>query len=349
MADKVIQKFIFPTVTGDKAIADFGAMDTQLKEHSTKLTRIESTIEDLSSGSIQFATKDYSQTANQTDMITGVQYLVAFTDANVYVPTDDAGNPTGSETIHHYDAYMKDSKGNVSKRRTIYTAANLKDVAYLNKQATFTAGIAKNTNAVSWANIQSTDVITKGEADLELTEIKANITKITDGTTELPQATTAKRGTIQLATEDEAKAGTDANKAMTPATLKAVLDEQLGGGTAGGGGTSNVALKNQANEFTAKNTFAGGIAKKTAGTWAALASEDLVAKGEIPQATADQAGIVELATTDEVTQGTASKAVDAAELKKVTDALKSASDNKVLVVDDETAATAANTLYLVAK
>lgn len=348
MADKVIQKFIFPTATGDKAIADFGAMDTQLKEHSTKLTRIESTIEDLSSGSIQFATKDYSDTANQTDMITGVQYLVAFTDANVYVPTDDAGNPVGSETIHHYDAYMKDSAGNVSKRRTIYTAANLKDVAYLNKQATFTAGIAKDTNAVSWANIQSTDVITKGEADLELTEIKANITKITDGTTELPQATTAKRGTIQLATEDEAKAGTDADKAMTPATLKAVLDEQLGGGTAGGG-TSNVALKNQANEFTAKNTFAGGIAKKTVDTWANLANEDLVAKGEIPQATADQAGIVELATADEVTNGTASKAVDAAELKKVTDALKSASDNKVLVVDDETAATVANTLYLVAK
>lgn len=346
MADKVIQKFIFPTATGDKAIADFGAMDTQLKEHSTKLTKIESTIEDLSSGSIQFATKDYSQTANQTDMITGVQYLVAFTEANVYVPTDDAGNPTGSETIHHYDAYMKDSLGNVSKRRTIYTAANLKDVAYLNKQATFTAGIAKNANAVSWANIQSTDVITKGEADLELTEIKANITKITDGTTELPQATTAKRGTIQLATEDEAKAGTDANKAMTPATLKAVLDEQLGGG---GAGTANVALKNQANEFTAKNTFAGGIAKKTVDTWANLTDKDLVAKGEIPQATADQAGIVELATADEVTQGTASKAVDAAELKKVTDALKSASDNKVLVVDDEGAATAANTLYLVAK
>lgn len=349
MADKVIQKFIFPTATGDKAIADFGAMDTQLKEHSTKLTKIESTIEDLSSGSIQFATKDYSQTANQTDMITGVQYLVAFTEANVYVPTDDAGNPTGSETIHHYDAYMKDSLGNVSKRRTIYTAANLKDVAYLNKQATFTAGIAKNANAVSWANIQSTDVITKGEADLELTEIKANITKITDGTTELPQATTTKRGTIQLATEDEAKAGTDADKAMTPATLKAVLDEQLGGGTAGGGGTSNIALKNQANEFTAKNTFAGGIAKKTVDTWANLTDKDLVAKGEIPQATADQAGIVELATADEVTQGTASKAVDAAELKKVTDALKSASDNKVLVVDDEGAATAANTLYLVAK
>lgn len=348
MADKVIQKFIFPTATGDKAIADFGAMDTQLKEHSTKLTKIESTIEDLSSGSIQFATKDYSDTANQADMITGVQYLVAFTDANVYVPTDDAGNPTGSETIHHYDAYMKDSAGNVSKRRTIYTAANLKDVAYLNKQATFTAGIAKDTNAVSWANIQSTDVITKGEADLELTEIKANITKITDGTTELPQATTAKRGTIQLATEDEAKAGTDADKAMTPATLKAVLDEQLGGGTAGGG-TSNVALKNQANEFTAKNTFAGGIAKKTVDTWANLTDTDLVAKGEIPQATADQAGIVELATADEVTNGTASKAVDAAELKKVTDALKSASDNKVLVVDDETAATVANTLYLVAR
>lgn len=348
MADKVIQKFIFPTATGDKAIADFGAMDTQLKEHTTKLTKIETTIEDLSSGSIQFATKDYSQAANQTDMIAGVQYLVAFTDGNVYVPTDDAGNPTGSETIHHYDAYMKDSTGNVSKRRTIYTAANLKDVAYLNKQATFTAGISKGTNAVSWANIQSTDIITKGEADLELTEIKANITKITDGTTELPQATTTKRGTVQLATEDEAKAGTDADKAMTPATLKAVLDEQLGGG-GGGAGTANVALKNQVNEFTAKNTFSGGIAKNAADTWANLADADLVAKGEIPAATAEQSGMVELATTDEVTQGTASKVVDAAELKKVTDALKSASDDKVQVIDNEAQATTANTLYLVAK
>ena len=41
---------------------------------------------------------------------------------------------------------------------------------------------------------------------------------------QLAQATTSYQGKIALATENEAKTGTDANKAITSATLKAVLD-----------------------------------------------------------------------------------------------------------------------------
>ena len=42
------------------------------------------------------------------------------------------------------------------------------------------------------------------------------------------KATATKSGTIKIATQAEAKAGTDNTSAMTPATTKAVVDDALG-------------------------------------------------------------------------------------------------------------------------
>lgn len=55
-------------------------------------------------------------------------------------------------------------------------------------------------------------------------------------------ATTAVKGIIQLATSAEATAGTNATKAITPATLKAVLDASVGGYAANFGNGSNTAF-----------------------------------------------------------------------------------------------------------
>lgn len=55
-------------------------------------------------------------------------------------------------------------------------------------------------------------------------------------------ATTLVRGIIQLATSVEAKAGEDATKAITPSTLKAVLDAQVKGYVANFGNGTNVSF-----------------------------------------------------------------------------------------------------------
>ncbi len=55
-------------------------------------------------------------------------------------------------------------------------------------------------------------------------------------------ATTLVKGIIQLATSAEALAGTNATKAITPATLKAVLDEQVKGYVANFGNGTNTSF-----------------------------------------------------------------------------------------------------------
>ena len=66
------------------------------------------------------------------------------------------------------------------------------------------------------------DVIVEGG---ELKVVSADGTK---KTVALPTATTTTSGTIRIATQAEAKAGTDNTSAMTPATTKAVVDDAFG-------------------------------------------------------------------------------------------------------------------------
>lgn len=344
MADKIINKIVYPINGTDKAILDVKPIKDNVTQNQTDIAKLKGRVDNLESGSIQFALKDYSQPANQAEMVVGVTYLVPFDRDGVFIQIDEAGKPTGGKEIHHFDKYVKATTGTVSKVGVQYTSANLENVAYLNAKATFTAGIAKNISETDWANLHSEDVVTKGEVELKTTKLEEQITNITNGTTALPSATADKAGIVELATDEEAKAGTDTERAVTPASLKAALDAVAGGDA----GNSDIAYKTKANEFTAKNTFVGGVAKKSTGIFVDLANEDLVAKGELPAGSATVSGMVQLADTAAITAGTANRVVDAAELKKVTDALKTANENKVKVVATDGEVTDIGTLYFVA-
>jgi microcystin-dependent protein len=63
-------------------------------------------------------------------------------------------------------------------------------------------------------------------ADIEFTTLDAATLKFGDASFANPQATTSREGVVRLATAREASAGTDAQRVVTPATLKPLLDRK---------------------------------------------------------------------------------------------------------------------------
>ena len=221
MADLNVLKLKIPTLDGNNAILDIEGFQGQM---TTDITAMKGRLDALESGSRQFALKDYSQTANQSEMVVGVYYYVPFDSDNAFIQLDEHGQPTGGKTIHHFDVYMKGSDGVVTKITTQYTDGNLQGVAYTNKKATFEAGIAKSANASTWAEIGATDVVTKGEVNLEVSRLDTAITNITNGTTSitLPDATDSVKGVVTLSDAiDGTENAATGKKAATP---KAVAD-----------------------------------------------------------------------------------------------------------------------------
>ena len=85
---------------------------------------------------------------------------------------------------------------------------------------TFTA-LVKVDSGDSWETINNNDFITKAEVNLELDQIKQDITAIEQGG--VSAATTEKAGIVELATPQEVTSGT-ANKVVTANNLKTVTD-----------------------------------------------------------------------------------------------------------------------------
>lgn len=170
MAEKNILKIVCPGTNGVNAVLDI----TKLTQTSEDLKK---RIEYLESGSRQFALKDYSQPENQGEMVTGVYYYVAFDEANTFLPPDEHGNPTGD--IHHFDIYMKGDDGTVTFISRQYTQSNLQNVAYTNKLAIFEAGIQKKTVG-DYDSLANEDLVAKGEVDVKLAGINADIDRITN-------------------------------------------------------------------------------------------------------------------------------------------------------------------------
>lgn len=170
MAEKNVLKIVCPGSNGVNAVLDI----TKLTEASENLKQ---RIEWLESGSRQFALKDYSQPENQGEMVAGVYYYVAFDAANTFLPPDEHGNPTGD--IHHFDIYMKGDDGTVTFISRQYTQSNLQNVAYTNKLAIFEAGIQKKTVG-DYDSLTNNDLVAKGEVDVKLAGINADLDKITN-------------------------------------------------------------------------------------------------------------------------------------------------------------------------
>lgn len=113
------------------------------------LQPIKDELANVESGVVNMALKDYTQTANQSEMLLGVIYYVAFNAQNQYLELDpDNGyqpkNPQTEPTITdlniaYYVKMVKHSEDDeaVNAGRQ-YTAVNLQGVAYVDKANSFT-------------------------------------------------------------------------------------------------------------------------------------------------------------------------------------------------------------------
>lgn len=214
---------------------------------------------------------------------------------------------------------------------------------------TFT-NIVKVDSGDSWESINDNDFITKAEANLELDQIKQDITAIEQGG--ISAATTEKAGIVELATSDEITQGT-ANKVVTADGLKTVTD------------TINTAITNITNGTTAidlpeATTEVKGIieiatdTEATTGTATNLAvtpKQLKAAMGSVTVADASetQKGVVRIATSEEVEAGTATnKVMTVAQVKEMITALMSTYDPHVVVASEDEIPSGQDGVYIVA-
>ena len=141
---------------------------TEIDSNKTNISSLQNRVKALEDGDFQYADKDYSNPENYSDMVIGTYYMVPFNENNEYVSID-------SEDLHHFDVLVRTSRTeNPKKIRTQYVQANIKDVAYTNKDNTFTGnnyfsgslkvdnldiqGLTKNLTKTTLANTESLSI-----------------------------------------------------------------------------------------------------------------------------------------------------------------------------------------------
>lgn len=150
---------------------------TEIDSNKTDIRSLQNRVKALEDGDFQYADKDYSNPENYSDMVIGTYYMVPFNENNEYVSID-------SEDLHHFDVLVRTSRTeNPKKIRTQYVQANIKDVAYTNKDNTFT-GDNYFSGSLKVSKF-STDAVTKDvtKTDLENTKsvtVEVNQTDFTE-------------------------------------------------------------------------------------------------------------------------------------------------------------------------
>lgn len=150
---------------------------TEIDSNKTNISSLQNRVKALEDGDFQYADKDYSNPENYSDMVIGTYYMVPFNENNEYVSID-------SEDLHHFDVLVRTSRTeNPKKIRTQYVQANIKDVAYTNKDNTFT-GDNYFSGSLKVSKF-STDAVTKDltKTDLENTNsvtVELNQTDFTE-------------------------------------------------------------------------------------------------------------------------------------------------------------------------
>ena len=213
---------------------------------------------------------------------------------------------------------------------------------------TFT-NIVKVDSGDSWETINDNDFITKAEINLELDQIKNDITSIEQGG--VAAATTEKAGIVELATSDEITNGT-ANKVVTADGLKTVTD------------AINIAITNITNGTTAidlpeATTEVKGIieiatdTEATTGTATNLAVTPKQLKTAmdsvtVADASETQKGVVQIASAEEVEAGTATnKVMTVAQVKEMITTLLSTYDPHVVVASEAEIPSGQDGVYMV--
>ena len=291
------------------------------QEHKTIQNKIEELAEQVvtqSKGDILIGYKDYSQSTNVGEMVAGTTYINALDAEGNYIQlSEDNMQPVDpNKEIAYFRYYIKSESGQVTyiDRKvemdlTNYvqydTEGNIvlpNNIFFQGKSSegvdTNLIGIDAQDNIVvgdgkKVINLSGSDVTVNGDSVVTDTELETARTEITQEITEaigdIPTATTEVSGIVELATKEEAIAGTDTTKAVTPEGVKSAFDSNLEAALGSSGDGSLV----------------DSIVQIIAG------DENLINKilAILKDATTEQKGVVELATTEEVKAGTSTNLV----------------------------------------
>lgn len=139
------------------------------------LAPIKEELSAIESGVVNMALKDYTQTANQDEMLLGVIYYVAFNAQNQYLeldpdngfqPKDPQTEPTTTDLVISY--YVKMVKHSAEEEAVNagrqYTSVNLQGVAYTEKANTFTQLQTLNAGAAVTGGLTSDTLNVTGAA-----------------------------------------------------------------------------------------------------------------------------------------------------------------------------------------
>lgn len=221
---------------------------------------------------------------------------------------------------------------------------------------TFTT-LVKVDSGDSWETINNNDFITKAEVNLELDQIKNDITSIEQGG--VAAATTEKAGIVELATGTEITQGT-ANKVVTADGLKTVTDTINSSVTDLGNQITNITNGTTAIDLPEATTEVKGIieiatdTEATTGTATNLAVTPKQLKAAmdsitVADASETQKGVVQIATSEEVEAGTATnKVMTVAQVKEMITTLMSTYDPHVVVASEAEIPSGQDGVYIVA-
>ena len=315
------------------------------EDHRTiqnKMKELAEQVVTQSKGDILIGYKDYSQSTNVGEMVVGTTYINALDSEGNYIQlSEDTMQPVDpNKEVIYFRYYIKSESGQVTYidrkvsidynafvpwtdwqgRRSILLdnygalfgkttdgdSASLLMMSKWNKVDVGTVKYPMNLNAPDMV-VTVNDDIENGRIilskDLKESESKLNqaITdtvsaakdelnqNITNAVGSIPRATTEVQGKVELATKEEANAGTDTERAVTPEGVKSAFDTFL-----------NTALGSSGD-----GSLADSIVQLIAG------DENLINKilTILKDATTEQKGVVELATTEEVKEGTSTSLV----------------------------------------
>ena len=103
----------------------------QITTNQNNISNLTARVQKLEDGDFQYAEVDFALPQNFSKMIVGTYYLVPYTK-------DGQFTNINSSDLHHFDVLVRQNDATkVTKIRTQYVQANIKDVAYVTKENVF--------------------------------------------------------------------------------------------------------------------------------------------------------------------------------------------------------------------
>lgn len=137
----------------------------QITTNKNNISNLTERVQKLEDGDFQYAEIDFALPQNFSKMVIGTYYLVPYTENGQFTNIN-------SSNLHHFDVLVRQNASDtkVTKIRTQYVQANIKDVAYVTKENVFQKvntfnNIVNTNNALNAVEVTTNTVHQKVTSD----------------------------------------------------------------------------------------------------------------------------------------------------------------------------------------